>query len=148
MGKVHRLALRNDHAELPRMVAWADALIAQLALPDNAAMALHLCLEEAVCNVINHAFEDSAPHEIGIALWQEGEGLVLEVTDDGRAFDPLAHALPEAPPDLASAPIGGLGIKLMRHFAHPIEYRRQGAMNRLRLGIALAPGTAPAMLPG
>ena len=63
--------------------------------------------------------------------------LHAEVTDDGCPFDPLSHELPEAPTDLQSAQIGGLGIKLMRSFAGDVVYQRCGATNRLTLSFPI-----------
>ena len=59
--------------------------------------------------------------------------LQAEITDDGRPFNPLSQAEPEPPKDLASAQIGGLGLKLVRSFAGSIDYQRCDAMNRLTL---------------
>ena len=127
------LTLRNDRAEIGRLSEWLDDVIARLGLTAATAHALHLCLEEAVLNVISHAFEPGTLHEVQVAVWRDGEGLHAEVIDDGRPFDPLSHE-PAAPPtDLQSADIGGLGIRLMRSFAARIVYRRKEGMNRLLL---------------
>ena len=50
-----------------------------------------------------------------------------------RPFNPLAQAEPKPPRDLASAQIGGLGLKLVRSFAGSIDYQRCDATNRLTL---------------
>jgi anti-sigma regulatory factor (Ser/Thr protein kinase) len=76
-------------------------------------------------------------HDVQVALWRDGAGLHAEITDEGRPFDPLSHVLPEPPRDLQSAPIGGLGIKLMRSFAERIAYQRVGPMNRLTLSFPI-----------
>jgi phosphoserine phosphatase RsbU/P len=125
--------LRNDHAELARMVEWIDNVAAQLGLGTSSTHALHLCLEEAVVNVVTYAFEPGTLHDVHVALWQDDEAMHAEVTDDGYAFDPLSQELPEAPKDLQSAQIGGLGIKLMRSFAGRVAYQRTGGTNRLTL---------------
>ena len=112
------------------MAAWIDRATGTLEVPHRTVHALQLCLEEAVVNIVSHG---GTAHEIGIALWREPEALRAEVTDDGPLFDPLAHALPPQPRDVQSAPIGGLGIKLMRSFADGIAWRRSGANNVLTL---------------
>ncbi len=115
------------------MVAWIDHVAARLGARSDTTLALHLCLEEAVVNVVTYAFEAGTLHEVHVALWQDDEAMHAEVTDDGFAFDPLSVALPEAPKDLQSAQVGGLGIKLMRSFAGHVAYQRTGGTNRLRL---------------
>jgi anti-sigma regulatory factor (Ser/Thr protein kinase) len=133
MCEVCSLTLSNDRAEFTRIVAWIDSVVARFGLTASTAHALHLCLEEAVLNVISYAFEPNTLHDVHIALWRDGEAIHAEVTDDGRPFNPLSHELPAAPMDLRSAQIGGLGIKLIRGFAAHVSYQRSGSMNRLLL---------------
>jgi anti-sigma regulatory factor (Ser/Thr protein kinase) len=127
------LTLRNDRAELARMMTWIDDMVVPLGLSPDATYALQLCLEEAVVNVISYAFEPDSEHDVRIAVWRDGSIVRAEITDDGMPFDPLAQELPQQPSDVASAQIGGLGIKLMRNFASNIEYQRAGSTNRLTL---------------
>ena len=120
------------------MMTWVDGIGATLGAPPRTAHALQLCLEEAVTNIVSHAFEPGTVHDVQVVVWRDDAALHAELTDDGRPFDPLSHALPPAPRDLESAPIGGLGIKLMRSFAERIAYQRCGANNRLTLSFSLA----------
>lgn len=119
------------------MNAWIDDVTESLSLPSRTAYALRLCLEEAVTNIIDHAFEPGTVHEVQIALRIGATDLEAEIIDDGRVFDPLAYELPAAPKDLASVPIGGLGIKLMRSFADRVTYWRCGGANHLMLSFPL-----------
>jgi anti-sigma regulatory factor (Ser/Thr protein kinase) len=136
VSDAYSLTLRNDRAELARMMTWIDDIVAALELSADTTYALQLCLEEAVVNVISYGFEPDSEHDVRIAVWRD-DGLVrAEITDDGMPFDPLAQALPETPSDLESAQIGGLGIKLMRNFASNIAYQRAGSSNRLTLTFA------------
>jgi anti-sigma regulatory factor (Ser/Thr protein kinase) len=127
------LTLRSELTEVARMKLWVEAVTAPLSPSSRTAHALQLCLEEAVTNVISHAFLPGERHDIRIVLWGDEDLLHVEITDSGPAFDPLSHRLPVAPKELALAPIGGLGIKLMRSLADGITYRRCGANNRLTL---------------
>jgi sigma-B regulation protein RsbU (phosphoserine phosphatase) len=131
--EVHPLTLQNDRTEVVRLAAWLDSAIAQLGLTADTAHALHLCLEEAVLNVVLHAFEPDTSHEIRVALWRDEAAVHAELTDNGRPFDPISYELQPPPKNLQSAAIGGLGIKLMRSFAARIVYQRSEATNRLLL---------------
>jgi len=133
VSEVYSLTLRNDRAELARMAPWIDDVIARLGVAAGTAHALHLCLEEAVVNVVDYAFEPDTSHDVHIALWRDDAAMHAEVVDDGRPFDPLSYSLPGAPNDLKSAEIGGLGIKLMRSYAARVDYQRSGETNRLVL---------------
>jgi anti-sigma regulatory factor (Ser/Thr protein kinase) len=134
---MHSLTLRNDRAEVARLAIWIDGLVAPLGLSSHTTHALQLCLEEAITNIVSYAFEPETSHDVRVALWRDDAALHAEVTDDGRPFDPLSHALPGPPQDLQSATIGGLGIKLMRSYAERIDYQRSGLTNRLSLTFAV-----------
>jgi serine/threonine-protein kinase RsbW len=140
VGEIHSLTLRNDPVELVRMMAWIDELVAKLGLGEQTAYALRLCLEEAVANVVNHA---RTAHDIHVAVCRNAGALSAEVIDDGHPFDPLAHESSPVPKDLQSAPVGGLGIKLMRELASHVLYRRSDGMNRLSFTFAMNPPAPP-----
>lgn len=57
----------------------------------------------------------------------------MTVTDHGPRFNPLAYTAPEPPLSLNDAPIGGLGIKLIRTYAASTEYRHENDQNILIL---------------
>jgi sigma-B regulation protein RsbU (phosphoserine phosphatase) len=118
------------------MLAWIEDLAARLDLTADTTYALQLCLEEAVTNIVTHAFDAGSAHDLDLAVWRDAVALHAELSDDGRPFDPVAHELAATAKDLASAQIGGLGIRLMRSFAQQIVYSRTGGRNRLTLSFA------------
>jgi len=136
MGEVHSLKLRNDRAELARMMTWIEQLVGPLKLPPQTTYAVQLCLEEAVVNIISYAFEPDTEHDVKIGIWRDGRTVFAEIIDDGRPFDPLSQETPRRAADLKSAHVGGLGITLMHNFATNIGYRRSGGTNRLTLSFA------------
>ena len=133
VSEVHSLTIRNDLAEVGRVLAWVDDLVGPLELSSEATYAVQLCLEEAVVNIISYAFEPDTEHDVRIEVWRDGRMVLAEIIDDGRPFDPRVQEAPQRPADLESAQIGGLGITLMRNFATDIAYRRTGGTNRLTL---------------
>jgi anti-sigma regulatory factor (Ser/Thr protein kinase) len=128
---LHSLTLRNELAEIVPMTSWIEERAAALGVSPQTAHAVQLCMEEAVTNVISYAFDPGSVHEIRIRLWRDGETVFAEITDDGRQFDPLAYEVAPTANDLASAAIGGLGIKLMRGYTGSMTYQRSGETNRL-----------------
>ena len=59
---------------------------AAVALPDSVNRALLLVTREAIRNAVQHA----GPKEVRVRLRYESGGLVLEIRDDGRGFEPPA----------------------------------------------------------
>jgi len=127
------LAIGNRLDELGRASAWLDRFADSLDLPPEMRFRLDLGLTEAVTNVVAYAYRDSAEHEIRIRLQAEGGAVSLEVEDDGVAFDPLQAERPPVPSSLAEAPIGGLGIHLIRSMLDECHYRREAGKNRLTM---------------
>jgi anti-sigma regulatory factor (Ser/Thr protein kinase) len=116
------------------MTPWVDRFLQRVGASQETAFGLHLCLEEAVSNIIRHG----GPLEDGIRVTLcTGEGGVLaRIEDDGPPFDP-SEALPRRPPaSLDDALPGGFGLPLMRGFASQIRYERVGSRNRLLLLLA------------
>lgn len=128
------LDLASDIAEIPRLLDWVAARCRAAGVSDDIAFKLALALEEAVANVIHHAFLGMPPpHRLAVELAIGESGIAALVIDNGRAFDPTA-----APVAAISAPVehrdpGGLGILLIRRMMDKVEYARVGDENRLLL---------------
>ena len=85
---------------------------------------VEVVLEELISNLIRHGHEVSA---ITVEADYDGESIDLVVEDDGLEFDPLAKPDPDPFTSLAEAPLGGLGIALVRRLTCAARYDRVGA---------------------
>jgi len=127
-----RLVLRNDLAELERLAGWIEGW-AQHRVSADVSFAIQLCLEEAVANVIMYGAGSDDRLEIAVELERNGGTLTVRVIDNGRQFDPTLVPSPTPPASLADAPVGNVGIHLMRSFAGSMHYERRDERNRLTL---------------
>jgi len=119
----------------PARLAVRDFL-APHSLSAQALFNVELVLEEALMNVVWHALHSAPGHHIGLQVQVERDHIVVQVDDDGIAFDPLqAVALPR-PASIADAQPGGLGLQLVRQRASSLAYARRDGRNCLRIGIA------------
>jgi len=59
------------------------------------------------------------------------EWVILTITDDGMAFNPLAVEPPDVSLPLDERAIGGLGIHLVRSLFDEVSYRRAVGRNVL-----------------
>lgn len=98
---------------------------------------IKLAVDEAVSNVIRHAYGGNAERPVHIALRLVASGVETEICDDGSEFDPFAQELP--PPDELRS--GGRGIFLMRAVMDEWEYDRVDGWNRVRMRKHLASRT-------
>ena len=151
-------------ASLPalRQQAMAAALTAGLSEADQ--LRVDLVLEEALVNVIRHAYPPGSPDSLlDLECGLDPDGVLrLTLTDWGPAFDPLqpdgtddaapadAQAASRSPhlladleanleADLDNRAPGGLGLLFIRSMSQA-SYARQGGANVLKLRFPPRPG--------
>jgi anti-sigma regulatory factor (Ser/Thr protein kinase) len=127
------LTIENRLSELARVERWLSDLMGRWALSDRAVFALDLVINEAVTNVINHAYSDALTHQITITLTDAADRIAVGIRDDGEAFDPFGAPPLESSQNLAQAPIGGRGIHLIKSYSAAHDYRRIEGRNHLTL---------------
>lgn len=125
--------LRNDLSELERIAGVVERFGSEHGLPGKAVFEINLALDEVLTNVISYAYDDGGQHEIEVRLSIPGEDVMVEVSDDGRPFDPLAVAPAELDQPLDERRIGGLGVHLVRRVMDRLEYRRDAGRNVLTM---------------
>jgi anti-sigma regulatory factor (Ser/Thr protein kinase) len=128
------LVLRNDPAELPRLIAWAERFARRHALPALERARLSIILEELFTNAVKHGYDDLAPSgRVEVTLALEAGQLMIEFNDDGRPFDPLMEIPHELDQPTATRRIGGLGLNIVRSLTDDARYVREGDRNHLVL---------------
>ena len=127
------IVLTNQPAQRRDLVAALEAFARQHQLAASIRQAADLALEEHLTNIVRYGYEDARPHEVRVRLGLEEGCLVIEVQDDGKAFDPLQIPKVDTSVPLESKPVGGLGIHLIRSFMDEVKYCRQAGCNILRM---------------
>jgi len=120
-------SLSGIHIANGAVARWLE----QRNAPQHIDYLAHLAVEELVTNCIKYGYEDTLEHMIEIRLQISGNELLLTVSDDGRAFNPLDLPAPDTDLPLEERPIGGLGIHLLRRMSDGMEYVREAGKNRV-----------------
>ena len=97
---------------------------------------LHVILDEICSNIVKHS--GASGFEVDIGIGEEPLVITMTFTDDGVAYDPLAHESPDISLPADKRPIGGLGIMMVKKMATSLAYRR--ARNRNALTVAVRVG--------
>lgn len=101
----------------------------------NAARQIELASEEALVNIIRHAYVGRSDGEIEVECSSPGRGaLTIVLRDRGVPFNPLENMEevdPSAP--LEQRPIGGLGLFLIQRLMDSVEYACESGMNVLTM---------------
>lgn len=135
-----RLTIQSQIEEVARLWPWVEALAAEYSIPDNTQFAMHLCLEEALSNIIRHGYGSQQNQSITISFAPAGtDDLELVIEDHAPPFDPLLQTPIEEAVAISSIEQlepGGQGIRLMKKFAHGLAYQRLPDGNRLTIRFA------------
>lgn len=140
-----RLTLKSQLDDMAALWPWVESIAAEYTIPADTVFGIHLCLEEAVSNVIRHGYGGKPGNTLTIdCALRDAHELVFIVEDQAPAFDPLTAPLVEDQP--VTSPMdylrpGGRGILLMRNFANSLAYERlensNVGGNRLTIGFRL-----------
>jgi anti-sigma regulatory factor (Ser/Thr protein kinase) len=132
------LILKNDVAELDRVLNLVTDLCGRHAISADTEYDLKLALDEVVSNVARHAYPAGENHEFTLDVTVNGEEFVAKVEDDGVAFDPTNHPEPNLDVPLEERQEGGLGIFLVRQIMNSVDYQRVDGKNIMTLRKRLA----------
>ncbi|MBK5969431.1 ATP-binding protein [Thiorhodovibrio litoralis] len=104
------------------------ALAKQLGFDDMNAYQIQTCCVEAINNAIIHAYAGEPGHPVRVHWQTQGDELIIEIQDRGRAMTtpPPEH---EPAPDAEN----GRGWWIMRQWMDSAEYRDRGELHGVRL---------------
>jgi serine/threonine-protein kinase RsbW len=131
--------MRNSLAELERAMREAADSLRGAGASVELIRTVHLALEEVITNILKYGYDDRAEHIIEISLSSNPSELLLEITDDGHAFNPLAHPAPNTKKSAEQREPGGLGIEFLRKLFDQLDYQRAAERNLLSLRKQLQP---------
>jgi serine/threonine-protein kinase RsbW len=107
------LVLVGTKSELLRISRFVEEACDGASVDPAARFDLQMAVDEACCNVFEHAYSGSAG-EIDLRFETRGRDVVITLHDHGRAFNPEVVPRPDTSRPLEERPVGGLGLHLMR----------------------------------
>jgi anti-sigma regulatory factor (Ser/Thr protein kinase) len=118
-----KLSISSTPGHLCVVRAAAEALCRALGFDEQAATHVVLSVDEALSNVIRHAYGGAEDQPIEVELGamdaSQGVGLRICIRDHGRSVDPAAIRSR----DLDDVRPGGLGVHIMNECMDCVEYR-------------------------
>lgn len=100
---------------------------------DKEVYSIQLATDEAVSNVIEHAYKGLTDGPLELTCEFENNRLIVTILDHGKSFDLTKVVKPDLKADLSRRKIGGLGIYLMRKLMDDVRYEVTTAGNLLTL---------------
>jgi anti-sigma regulatory factor (Ser/Thr protein kinase) len=110
-----------------------EALLLEKNLSPDAAGEMRLVAEEALTNVLRHAYARDEESAVELTMGIEAAEVRFVLRDGGRAFNPLEAGAPALDLPLEERPEGGLGIHLIKTLTDEQRYAREGEENVLVL---------------
>ena len=125
---------KAESDELPGILQWVRKSLQNVALPLPEIRKVELALEEAIVNIIRHAYPNSSGQLEIICQHVPQKKLVFIIKDKGTPFNPLTrNNQPILNETVEEVEEGGLGILLMRKCVDEVRYERLHSYNVLTL---------------
>ncbi len=102
-------------------------------LPLPTVFVINLALDELITNAVTHGTFAVPDPTIDVHLKAERDVVVLIMEDNGSPFDPTEMKADDVDTtsSLEDREVGGLGLHLVRSFAHEVSYQFADGKNRL-----------------
>ncbi|MEX2456241.1 MAG: ATP-binding protein [Balneolaceae bacterium] len=92
---------------------------------------IRLAVDEAVTNIIKHAYQNDPSQEINISLKFNDPELCIFLTDTGKTFEFGTYQQPDIKKQIEQKKRGGMGVYLIHSLMDKVTYTRKGQKNRM-----------------
>jgi serine/threonine-protein kinase RsbW len=121
-----RFALPSDPRYLPVVRGAIAPLAAAIGWNECECLAITLAVDEALTNVIRHAYHNRPDGLIELECRESVDGLEITLLDNGEAPDKLSICAREPGCDQ----VGGLGTHIIRDVMDSVSYEKSDKGNR------------------
>ena len=126
-------AVEDDLRAVKAASEWVEARLVSAGTGEDLRHDVHVCLEEALANLILHGHPREGDKHIRLELTASSDGATLIVSDRCVPYDITEHVPRADPPAPGEIRAGGNGVTLIRAFAGRVQYSAEDDRNDLRL---------------
>ncbi|MCH8567172.1 MAG: ATP-binding protein [Balneolales bacterium] len=101
--------------------------------PDSETEEIRLAVDEAMTNVIKHAYEYDSSKRIYVSVGSDHENFWVAIQDTGQAFDISNYIEPDVAERVRQRKKGGVGVYLIKKLMDKVEYSTGRTGNEIRL---------------
>lgn len=112
-------------AELESLQVFRDFITdccARYEIPSDTVLDLKLAVDEACTNIITHGYKGMDPGSIILSFRIQPDRILVQITDFGHVFEPVAGPKPDVEAALGDDELGGLGLYLIYQTMDNIDY--------------------------
>lgn len=118
---------------LANLRAFIQSSLENYALSEIDRHQVTLAVEEVCANLIIHSHGCNPKDQIHLEIKDSEEKLIVEISDQGEAFNLLEYEMPDIQKVMVEKRKGGLGIILVRKIMDEIEFESKDGVNTCRL---------------
>ncbi len=133
-GQHFHLSINSDVSNLGAVAEFITNAAQSNELNERDIYNVQMAVDEAVTNVIQHAYRGRTDGRIDIFCERQGNDLIVEIVDSGNPFDASKVPTPRTRGPLSRRNIGGLGVFFMKKLMDKVEFTsKAGGGNRVRM---------------
>lgn len=136
------LSVPSQPASVASVTEQLESFCEKLELPDGEIHNMMIAVDEAVTNIVTHAYPETNDGIINVHFQFHDEWLKVELQDHGKPFS--MEDMPTERPDfdLEGEKLGGFGLFLMQHLVDTLSFEHDDVakVNRLVMKKRIAPG--------
>jgi serine/threonine-protein kinase RsbW len=144
--QIESIHLIADTTTVTTALAWLESISHRESWPTALRFALTISVDEVLTNIVSYAFQHastpdgdnlikavSTPYNVCITCRISASKIQIEIADNGLPYNPTHTHPPPLASSLDNAVIGGLGLRLIRHYISEISYYYRDEYNHLIL---------------
>jgi serine/threonine-protein kinase RsbW len=124
-----QMVLPGAPASVPLIRRRVEEVARAMGFRDGALRDLLIAVSEAATNAMKHGSPLGEQNRILVRYQPDGDRLVVEVTDEGPGFDPLAVPVPVA----EQMREGGMGVFFIRTLMDEVSFGHNGSGSTVRM---------------
>lgn len=119
------------YESLERIASFIRAEAETTLLSHSDVFAVETAVDEAVSNIIEHAYQGEEKGEIICTCITNTDGIKITLEDTGIPFDPQSIPVPNLDVPLMDRSDHGLGVYMMRKWMDDVRYEFENGINRV-----------------
>ena len=129
---VNRISIHTEVDDVSKGIIPIVKFLEELEVDHKVIYKVELALEELLVNVASYAYVPGTG-EIDIEYYVQDDPkmIVISISDEGKAFNPLENKDPDTTLPSEERQIGGLGVFLVKKTMDEVEYNRKNGKNVL-----------------
>ena len=131
--ELYLLDITSDMANLERVADFIADVAKKSNLTQRQSDDVQMAVDEAVTNVMEHAYEGQSDGMIMIKCRVDRKEFFVEIRDTGKPFDDKKVKKPDTKSPLSERSIGGLGVFFMKKLMDKVEFTHDQAGNITRM---------------